>query len=86
MELLQLGLDLGLLGLIEIWCPRHYAERTGCYGYNLSNSMGRVESEFSGAGKTALFTGLVKAKTGIPLREDPLRHYQLLSEHPKEGF
>ncbi len=46
--------------------------------------MGRVEGEFSGAGKTTLFTGLVKAKIGIPLQEVTLCHYQLLSEHQEK--
>lgn len=46
--------------------------------------MGRVEGEFNGAGKTTLFTGLVKAKTGIPLREDSLRHHKLLPEHQEK--
>jgi hypothetical protein len=48
--------------------------------------MGRVEGEFSGAGKTTLFTGLVTAKTGIPLREDSLCHYQLLPGHQEKGI
>lgn len=46
--------------------------------------MGRVEGEFSGAGKTALFTWLVTAKTGIPLWEDSLRHHKLLPEHQEK--
>lgn len=48
--------------------------------------MGLVEGKFSGAGKTTLFKLLFKAKAGIPLWEDYLRHYQLLSEHPKKGL
>jgi hypothetical protein len=44
------------------------------------------ESGFSGAGKTTLSGGLVKAKAGLSLRTNTSRHNELLSKHSQEGL